>query len=301
MSWRLEPVDCPICGGARSRKLGIRGNREHHGADPEATPHIVTDVVSCLACGFIYTNPMIRGMEHLETAYYDDPLSYSATAGGESAAMYASRLDQLEKFKAPGTLLDVGSGKGEFLAECVSRGWKAIGVEPSEKFCAHARQEHGVDARAGILGEGGPIAETGFDAVTLNHVLEHVDDPGALLTAIRGRLKPGGALFIEVPNADSHLLRLADAFFRLKGLSWSSRLSPLHAPFHRYGFTARSLAYALKKAGFEILELRTYSGSDRGCRDTARGPAVRLRDLASLALSLAGNRELLAAVARPAG
>lgn len=300
MSFQLEQIDCPLCGGKDWRKIGIRGNREHFGSDPHAMPHVVTDVVRCCGCDFIYTNPLIRGLEHLETAFYDDPLRYCASAGSDCAGMYASRLEFLEKFQSPGTLLDVGSGKGEFLSECVARGWKAIGVEPSEKFCAYARTKFGVDARAGFLGEGGPVVETEFDAVTLNHVLEHVDDPCALLAAIRGRLRPGGALFIEVPNADSHLLRLADGFFRLKGLSWSSRLSPLHPPFHRYGFTTGSLTYALTKAGYEVLKLRTYGGSDRGCRDASRGVVVRLRDLTSAALSLAGNRELLAVVARPA-
>lgn len=299
MSFRLERIGCPLCGGKDWRKLGIRGNREHFGADPRAEPHIVTDVVRCRGCDFIFTNPMIRGMEHLESAFYDDPARYSATAGGESATMYRSRLDLLARFQKPGTLLDVGSGKGEFLAECAAGGWAAVGVEPSEKFCEHARASHGVDARAGVLGPGGPVKEK-FDAVTLNHVLEHVDEPCALLLSIKDYLRSGGTVFIEVPNTDSYLLRLADLYFRLKGLAWSSRLSPLHAPFHRFGFTARSLTYALDKAGYEVLALQTYSGSDRGCRDAVRSPVVRLRDLASGALALLGNRELLAVVARPA-
>lgn len=300
MTWRLDRVDCPLCGGSRSSKLGIRGNREHFGADPTALPHIVTDVVRCQGCDFIYTNPMIRGMEHLETAFYDDPQCYSATTGNEASAMYRSRLALLERFQAPGTLLDVGSGKGEFLAECAARGWKALGVEPSARFCEYARETYGVDARLGILDASSPPAESGLDAVTLNHVLEHVDDPCRLLSTVRERLKPRGVVFVEVPNTDSYLLRLADLYFRLKGLAWSSRLSPLHAPFHRFGFTARSLTYALNKAGYEVLALQTYSGSDRGCRDAVRSPAVRLRDLASGALALLGNRELLAVVARPA-
>lgn len=42
-----------------------------------------------------------------------------------------------------------------------------------------------------------------FDTIMLAHVLEHVDDPHVLLQKALTYLAPGGALIIDVPNADS--------------------------------------------------------------------------------------------------
>lgn len=299
MSWKLDPIACPLCGEDRPTVLGTRGNREYFGADPAASPHISTKVVQCLACDFIYTNPMIRGMEHLESAYYSDPARYQATAEGDPAKMFRSRLDILARTGAGGDLLDVGAGKGEFLAEARARGWRAVGIEPSEKFCAHARERHGVEVEAGFLGESEVFGGRRFDAITFNHVIEHVDSPVGLLRRAAGLLKPDGVVFVEVPNCGSHLLRLADAYFRLKGLGWSSRLSPLHPPFHRYGYTALSLGFLLEKAGFELVSMQTLSGSDRGYRNSGQSWETTLREWASRLLDAAGNRELLATVARP--
>lgn len=297
--WRLENVSCPLCGASRCRKLGVRGNREHVGADPLAEPHIVTDVVRCLCCDFIYTNPMIRGMEHLEEAHYADAARYQTSSEGEASAMFRHRLELIARHKSPGLLLDVGCGKGEFLAEARAQGWRVTGIEPSLGLCLHAREVHQLDVLHGTLERSDIDLPAAADAVTLNHVLEHVEHPIALLQAIRKLLNPDGVLFIEVPNCDSYLLRTADAFFRFKGLDWSTRLSPLHPPFHRFGFTASSLRHALTASGFTAPVLATFSGDGRGYGGENASVAARLRNIASSALALFGNRELLTAIARP--
>jgi len=48
-----------------------------------------------------------------------------------------------------------------------------------------------------------------FDAIIASHVLEHVDDPVALLRRMAGWLAPGGRLVIVVPNKESLHRRLA--------------------------------------------------------------------------------------------
>lgn len=299
MTWHLEPIVCPLCGEDRTAVLGIRGNREHFGADPAAEPHIVTNVVQCRGCDLIYTNPMIRGMEHLESAYYADPEAYQAASDGDPAVMFRSRLDLLARHVPAGDLLDVGAGKGEFLAEARARGWRAVGIEPSGKFCEHARLRHGVEIHEGLLGGVPGLSGRMFDAVTFNHVLEHVDDPAPLLRTAASLLKPAGVIFIEVPNCSSTLLRLADVYFRLKGLGWSSRLSPLHPPFHRYGYTPRSLRRLVERSGLAVSAMTTLSGSARGYKNEGENWEARLRDVAARLLDAAGNRELLAAVCRP--
>jgi len=297
--WHLEEIPCPLCGGRASRRLGRRGNREHHGADPHAEPHAWTYVTRCARCDLLYANPMIRGMEHLERAYYGDPALYQATADGDPARMFGHRLDLIERLQPAGRLLDVGAGKGEFLSEARRRGWVVQGVEPSEPFCRYARATYGVDVHVGSLGSLKDLPEESFDVVSLNHVLEHVEAPRELLETCARYTRRGGLVFVEVPNTDSYLLRLVDLYFRAKGLDWSSRLSPVHPPFHAFGYTSRSLRFALERAGLRVETLSTYSGTDRGYRSGGGGSlAPRLRDVAAAALDRLGNRELLVAVAR---
>src|SRR5690606_30422782 len=124
-------------------------------------------------------------------------------------------------------------------------------------------------------------------------------DPLALLKVITQFIAPRGVLFIEVPNTNSLILKIADVYFRIRGLKWSSRLSPLHPPFHKYGYSKISLRYLLNKAGYEVVRFRTYSGKDRGYKIMNRTFSVVMRDAISWAINLLGNRELLGVVAKP--
>ncbi|MBI1737089.1 MAG: class I SAM-dependent methyltransferase [Candidatus Rokubacteria bacterium] len=291
-------ASCPLCGsGTPPRWLGIRGNREHANADPDATPHLWTNVVRCRACDYFYTCPEIAEGPALERAYYDDPERYAAFAPASAPAVVRARLAWIERVCGRGSLLDVGAGKGEFVHEAIRSGWRAAGIEPSPRFCAHARKRLGVELRCGSLEDVAALDEGPFDVATLSHVLEHVERPIDFLRAVARHLTPGGRLFVEVPNCDALLLRAADVYFRLRRRAWSSRLSPLHPPFHRFGFSTRSLRFALARAGFRVVAVRTFAGADRGTGHRLMPGAQRL---ASRALAVLPSRELLGMIAERA-
>ncbi len=252
-------------------------------------------MVQCRDCEFIFTNPPIEEAGALERAYYDDPARYQATETEGLDGMYDTRLELVARHVNPGRLLDVGAGKGEFLGRAKARGWSVTGVEPSPRFCEHARTTLGIQVHQGFLGSVEALSDQTFDAITLNHVLEHVDEPRALLEYARERLTGEGVLFVEVPNCDSHMTRLVDSYFRLRGRDWSSRLSPVHPPFHKYGHTRRSLRYILEQSGYSIRTLETFSGRGRGVLQ--HGASRALINFAFSALDRLGNRELLCALA----
>lgn len=98
-------------------------------------------------------------------------------------------------------VLDVGSGLCVFLAELKEQGCEGHCVDPDPAAVRHALEHAGVDgAHAGTLDTYEPAGR--FDLVTFNKVLEHVAEPVRLLRQARALLAPGGAVYVELPDAD---------------------------------------------------------------------------------------------------
>jgi SAM-dependent methyltransferase len=289
---------CPLCGTSDATRIGIRGTREYAGADPRAEPHLVTYVLRCRNCDYFFVESLSSEAAPLEERHYADPLLYGGMKGGNEQSL-TLRLAAIERHGARGRLLDVGAGKGEFVRVASAAGWNAEGIEPSAAL-AHDARAHGANVRAGYLDPKANLPTGAFDAVTLLHVLEHVDKPVDMLRSLQPYLTPGGVIFVEVPNCDSYLLRFVDFYYAARGLRWSSRLSPFHPPYHRWGHSRKSLVYALKQSGYSVKEVGTFSGGDRGygVSGSARRALLLIREWSSKALEVFGNRELLYAVAR---
>lgn len=301
-NYSLDKRNCPVCGNDNARIIGVRGNREYNGADQTVEPHIFTNVVRCRECDFIYTNPEIHGLEYLENEHYSDADNYMKEKGEAIHQMFGTRLDFIKKYshKKNGRLLDIGAGKGEFLHAATAHQFSAVGVEPSANFCAFGRAAYNVTLYNGMLGQVSEIEGQQFDVVTMHHVLEHVEEPVMLINMIKKYTNTQGLLFIEVPNCNSYLNQFADFFFRIKGLRWSSRVSPLHPPFHKFGYTPKALKYLLHKCGYRVVATKTFSGKDRSSF-SKKGIKYRMASLFSGLMSMAGNRELICILATPAG
>jgi 2-polyprenyl-3-methyl-5-hydroxy-6-metoxy-1,4-benzoquinol methylase len=105
----------------------------------------------------------------------------------------------------PGTgrVLDVGCGRGQ-LGEAIGQlGWRVWGVEQSGEACTTARQrlsrlvETDLNDMDRIERE---VGGTTFDALVFSDVLEHVYDPRTVLETYLRFVRPGGRVFISVPN-----------------------------------------------------------------------------------------------------
>lgn len=92
----------------------------------------------------------------------------------------------------------------------------------------------------------------GVDAVHLNHTLEHLRDPLVALARLRAALRPGGSIWVEVPNE-------LDALFERVRWVLLRRLTPSPSPGnpHLFFFTPRALRHLLVRAGFHAVEVVT--------------------------------------------
>lgn len=210
-------------------------------------------VIDCAACSFLHVDPLPSEAELLEFCrdefYEDAKPTYLASDSRDAewlAVGHDMKLDELEGVLAPGSrrILDIGTGPGAFLRRATSRGWEATGIDPSPAAVAHCRSQ-GLEALVGHLSDDTVERLGAFDAVHLQHVLEHVRDPQRFLDTARTLLRPGGVICVEVPNDFNPLQRVllddgVDPWF----------VSP---PEHLNYFTLQSLLGLLERRGFTPL------------------------------------------------
>lgn len=182
--------------------------------------------------------------EHYSSVYYGK--EYSGRKNLEEAFYY--RLPLIGRFVNRGAkILEVGAASGDFLHILQGLGYEINGVELSTRAVEKARQNYGISIKEGTLAESG--FEDDFEAILMYHVLEHVDDPRALLKEAFKALRKEGLLVIEVPNPKS-----------IDRLSKKLLGSILDYPNHVYAFPPHVLKSMLKEAGFEIIfEQKSFS------------------------------------------
>lgn len=99
------------------------------------------------------------------------------------------------------SLLDVGSGGGDFMLRMRDLGWSVTGVE-TDPIAVERARTRGLDVHQGDLDDA-ELPESSFDAITMSHVIEHIHEPRSLLDRCRMLLKPAGTLVILTPNSAS--------------------------------------------------------------------------------------------------
>lgn len=151
--------------------------------------------------------------------------------------------------KPGGRLLEVGCGSGAMLETMQSRGWQVAGVDFDRRAVETARAK-GLTVHYGGVEEQNFSAES-FDAIAMNHVIEHVADPRGLIGECKRILKRNGALVVITPNTTGRL-------HRIYGQDWRG----LEPPRHLHLFSAASLSRFLATTGFsEVKALTTVHGA----------------------------------------
>jgi SAM-dependent methyltransferase len=136
-------------------------------------------------------------------------------------------------------LLDVGAGLAVFPARMTAHGWRCTALDPDPRAAAHASDIAGVTAVTGdFRALAGGLGD--FDVVSFNKVLEHVEDPVAMLAAARHLVAPGGFVYIELPDAAAAVDGPGREEFFIE---------------HHHVFSAASVGLLAVRAGFRLLAL----------------------------------------------
>lgn len=179
---------------------------------PEGSPlPDAYDVVACRSCGFVYADTPVAQPEYdryyHEHSKYEDPLV--ATGGSQTAhdrSRIAAQADRIrQRISADARILDIGCAGGGLLLALRERGCHDLVGVDGAAACIAALSLQGIiaiEAPLSTLGAAGLRPE--YDLIILSHVLEHVVDLRPLLQAVRALLAPGGAIYVETPDASSY-------------------------------------------------------------------------------------------------
>lgn len=146
-------------------------------------------------------------------------------------------------------VLDIGCGFGETLAYYQTLGCDAYGVEMDENVRKVADKFH-FKVHIGPF-DPACYAPAMFDYVTMQQVIEHVDDPVATLQGVAQLLRRGGRAVLSTPNANGWGARV----FGRRWINW-------HVPYHRHYFSRASMEFAVQAAGLQIEKVRTVTNSE---------------------------------------
>ncbi|MCV9998883.1 class I SAM-dependent methyltransferase [Pararhizobium sp. YC-54] len=92
--------------------------------------------------------------------------------------------------------------------------------------------------------------EERFDVIIMGFILEHVDDPGMLLERFKKFLKPGGRIFVAVPNAKSMNRRLGVELGKIDDI-YSLNAND-HAFGHKRQYCRDTLKHEMQSHGYSV-------------------------------------------------
>ena len=214
---------CPLCQVAMRAK--------YRGIEAEETGARFA-VVACPRCGLGRTDPSPDDL-----GPYYGPAYYGNRHGLTARWCVRRRLGIVRRHAGLGAgrvLLDYGCGDGSFLQGAQQRGWNCRGVE-------RVRPES-IPVNLPIVASLADLDPADrIDCATFWHVLEHLDNPVAVLQDLRRRMMPGALVLAAVPNLGSWQSRVT-------GAAWLH----LDLPRHLSHFTAESLKRTFHAGGFAV-------------------------------------------------
>lgn len=226
------------------------------------------DVMQCPVCGTAFMSPWPT-QEDIEELYVRDgvfsqpvenpnlahPLApvlerYYAKCGQDLRFIARNCLSAVRSRSGTVSILDVGCSTGALMLEFARQSPGAtvtgIDIDPGAKLKA----PHEVRDRIRV-GEfvHHSFAEQEFDLVSMRFVLEHLLRPMDYLTKAASLLRPGGCLFLALPDHTSPQARKL-------GPDWELMNDPRRKVGHLSWYSPQSVATIASRLGLEIVSVR---------------------------------------------
>ena len=233
-----EFESCYLCKSPNlhRRNVTVRGNSEIR-------------VIDCNDCSLAF----LSNFDHISESHYENSGMWDKSVIDVNEWIKNTEKDDLRRASflkdlvEDKSVLDIGTGNGNFLTEIGKFANEVVGIEP-EKRLAGSFEERNLK----IIGSLEDV-KTKFDVVTMFHVLEHVTDPIDFLESAKNTLKQNGTLIIEVPNLNDALLKIYDSHAFSNFTFWDN---------HLYTYNSKTLRTIIERSGFskvKIFGIQRYS------------------------------------------
>lgn len=173
-----------------------------------------------------------------------------------------------------GKILDVGCGNGIISIHLGKQGFNVTGIDVSEKTIETARNNNPFPNVRFRVQSAEELEASGelFDVIVCSEVLEHLHDPGALLSVLNASLKEDGILVVTVPNGkgprealvtkpilrmqknDGFLWKMVSKIKKTLGYSGTTVQSQADNLDHVQFFTRKDLRKLSAKHNFKIVK-----------------------------------------------
>jgi SAM-dependent methyltransferase len=226
---------CALCGGglARSGSASAR-----------------LDLLECAGCGHVVSRDAVEpaiDAARLQLAHFGDAFADADDRWTRAVDRLNARCVRrvLAPHLAPAArVLEIGPGRGAVLAALSAAGLRPQGLELSPAAARRAAALSGAPVSVGSLEQhAGERADAAYDAIVGRHVFEHMREPVAALRAMRALLRPGGLVYLAVPNLGALEAALP---------GWTG-----YQPYHLHYFRPATLEGLLRREGFAVLRCRT--------------------------------------------
>jgi SAM-dependent methyltransferase len=237
---------CPACGTMGLRSFYRLTDIPSHSVLLMPTPEVARtfptgdlDLALCDDCGFITNTAFDPGLNQYSSEY-EETQGFSPTFGGFAESLARRWIDRYDLHGK--RILEVGCGKGEFLAlMCEIGGNRGIGIDPA---VAPERLDPAVRERLELIPALFSPEEHRFDVdvVLCRHTLEHIHPVADFLRSLRRSVAATDEVVVlfELPD----VLRVLE-----EGGFWD--LYYEHCSY----FTPGSLARLFRREGFDVLDL----------------------------------------------
>lgn len=175
----------------------------------------------------------------------------SVYADRQGSAMIRYCAGVFERWIKPGPILELGPAEGimtDYLVR-MGDGCPVTCVDASETFCNSLRKRYPqIEVRQELFEEF--VSDTKYQTIVLGHVLEHVEDPVAILKHIAPVLADGGRVLAAVPNSRSVHRQAAVIMGLLEREDQMNDMDRRHG--HRRIYNPETLRQDFIASGYEV-------------------------------------------------
>jgi 2-polyprenyl-3-methyl-5-hydroxy-6-metoxy-1,4-benzoquinol methylase len=191
----FEGIRCIVCGNNDKGQFKVKYCKEN------------CSIVVCQNCSFHFIPPYYR--KAVDYTQYKTAAAIQEVAQADvwlKIQRNLLRYRLIRKYQKTGKVYDIGCGFGHFLFTGKQLGYEVSGVEMSKANVEFVRSQFHINVEENNFLN--VREDEKYDIVTLWDVLEHIDAADQIIEKVSRILRPGGHVFVQVPQIDSFFATL---------------------------------------------------------------------------------------------